>query len=151
MKQLFQIALIGLVLAGAFACASLALTLPTAVSTAAQMADQPDSVSDTVFESRKTAPVEEDNRGNWGLTLFAVSICALGGLVFFMRGGAEMLRQWRRTFKRRKQQQNGRYSAAPYRQEYEALPEPRRVGSARPVEETETQDYYETPDRNHRY
>lgn len=88
-------------------CIALALALgqvgSQAVNVWAEQAQQPPSAADTILQSRQTPAVTPDDgsRVAWlGAGLLAVTLVVLGAVLFTMRGGAELLRQWRLARKR---------------------------------------------------
>ena len=103
MKRLIiMLAAVGFVLmAGAFVLT--AVIAPTLAQTAIELESQPTSAFDMVMESRQT-PIVQTSDTRWPVALaflFVIGIVAVGA-IFFMRGGSEMLRQWRLTFKNKR-------------------------------------------------
>lgn len=98
-----------------------------AVDVVASQAVQPDSATDLIMQSRKTAavePAQSQNTGWWGAGLLAFGIVLIGGAVFLFRGGAEFLRQWRLTLKpsARHQHRSRSPQATPYYPTWPELP-----------------------------
>jgi hypothetical protein len=69
-----------------------------AVDVWAAQAQQPASATDTILQSRQTPPAAPENRSSalWlGAGLLAIALVLLGSVLFTMRGGSELMRQWR--------------------------------------------------------
>jgi hypothetical protein len=79
-----------------------------AIDAWSQQAAQPVSAAETIMISRQTSPVTTGNRnsGAWfGAGLLALVLVVIGAMLFTMRGGSELLRQWRLSRKRSRQHQ----------------------------------------------
>lgn len=90
-----------------FLCLALAVAVDRvgnhAVAVWAEHSQQPQSATNVILQSRQTPPVspDNDNRTAWfGAGLLAVTLVLMGSALFTMRGGAELLRQWRLSRKR---------------------------------------------------
>ena len=83
-----------------------------AVDKLAEQASQPVSATELILRSRETAPVAPSNSSNasWlGAGLLALLVVMIGGLVFVMQSGAQLLRQWRLVQKRPSRRRNRPY------------------------------------------
>ena len=79
-----------------------------AIDAWSQQAAQPVSAAETIMISRQTSPTTAGNRnsGAWfGAGLLALVLVVIGAMLFTMRGGSELLRQWRLSRKRSRQHQ----------------------------------------------
>ncbi len=80
-----------------------------AIDTIAQAQAQPETATDIIMRSRSQPAVEPERRGNtgWlGAGLLALVLVVMGTAVFVMRGGTDLLKQWRLA--RKQQAQPGR-------------------------------------------
>ncbi|MBE2219890.1 MAG: hypothetical protein IAF02_00020 [Anaerolineae bacterium] len=96
-----------------------------AVDAWAEQAGQPDSVTDTVRQSRQTPPIEpvyRTNRAWFGAGLLALVVLVIGAMLFMMHGGTEFLRQWRLTRKRPFSRQQHTPQQVPYPINWPELP-----------------------------
>lgn len=69
-------------------------------------APPPATATDAVLQSRTTPPVDRSTPDRtlaawFGAGLLALALVVLAAAIFAMRGGSELLRQWRLTRKRR--------------------------------------------------
>lgn len=85
-----------------FLCLTLAVAVDRvgnqAVDVWAEQSQRPQSATNVILQSRQTPPVSPDNgnRTAWfGAGLLALTLVIMGSVLFAMRGGAELLRQWR--------------------------------------------------------
>ena len=117
-----------------------------AIDALAEQAAAPPSVSDTIMQSRQTPPVAPHSRQNgmWlGAGLLALVVVVIGGLLFLMHGGAELLRQWRLARKRPLSRPRHTLPQAPYPTGW---PETPRVPTARYLPEVDDEQPVDTWD-----
>lgn len=82
------------------------------VDVIADQAAQPESATDLIMRSRQTAvsaPPDTTHPTLAGAGLFAITLLMMGGVVFVMQGGTDLLKQWRLTQKRPKKQSQPAY------------------------------------------
>ena len=128
MKPVGQILLLTLLLA--LACGlALSSVGNHALDKWAEQAERPLSATDTIMLSRQTPAISDhdNNLTTWlGAGLLALTMLLLGTTLFLMRGGAELLRQWRLARKRPSARQQNRhprpYHNTPYLTQWTELP-----------------------------
>jgi hypothetical protein len=93
----------------------------------AEQSQRPPSATDTIMRSRQTSGVSNRSRTAWfGAGLLALVILAAGVTLFIMRGGSELLRQWRLVRQRPSRRQPTRYRSprhTPYLTQWPELPQ----------------------------
>lgn len=90
---------------GALFSAAVSIVGNHAINVMAEQAANP-SAADLVFQSRQTPAVTADRTGAawFGAGLLALSLVCVGAAVFTMKGGTDLLKQWRLARKRSMQQ-----------------------------------------------
>jgi hypothetical protein len=138
------IVLILVLVFGALFSAAISIVGNHAIDVMAEQASNP-SAADLIFQSRQTPPVAPDrsNAGWLGAGLLAVVLVSLGAVVFTMKGGADLLRQWRLAMKKPGHMPMTRpLPHAPYSPELQEIPNVPPARRLREVNEYEDPTYY---------
>jgi uncharacterized integral membrane protein len=119
-----------------------------AVDKLAEQASQPVSATELILRSRETAPVATQGSGDaswFGAGLLALLVVVVGGLVFAMQGGSQLLRQWRLLRKRPSRRRNQPYvpDYIPYNNNW---PEIRNTPSVRYLPEVDDEQVVDSFD-----
>jgi hypothetical protein len=131
-------------LLGILLALALAMVGNHAVDKLAEQASQPVSATELILRSRETAPVTPSNSSNasWlGAGSLALLVVVIGGLVFAMQGGAQLLRQLRLLRKRTSHRRNRPY--VPYNNDW---PEIRNTPSVQYLPEVDDEQIVDSFD-----
>lgn len=94
-----------------------------AIATYAEIQAQPLSAAELALRSRQTPPAAEAGSRTWaGAGFLAIVLVVVGVLLFIMRGGSDLLRQWRLARKRPSPSRQAAVPRIPETPEYGAPP-----------------------------
>ena len=117
MRQLVLLLFSVAIVLGLGVLALVATIAPTMAETVSEMDTAPVSAVDLVFESRQTPVIApEASGGGWVTVLAVLLVLVVVGAVLFAisRGGGELIRQWRLTFKKKQSRYPAPYNVVPH-------------------------------------
>ncbi len=101
----------------------ISLSADQAIATYAEIQAQPPSAAELALRSRQTPPAAEAGSRTWaGAGFLALVLVVVGVLLFIMRGGSDLLRQWRLARKRPSPSRQAAVPRIPQTPEYDAPP-----------------------------
>ncbi|MCP4423500.1 MAG: hypothetical protein GY803_03315 [Chloroflexi bacterium] len=108
------------------------------------MTEQSPNATDIIMKSRQTPAHTADrlNMGWLGAGLLAIVLVSMGAVVFAMRGGSDLLKQWRLTFKKSTQRRPmPPLPYTPYSPDLREIPNAPAARQMREVNEYEEQSF----------